>query len=137
MGVNTQVLGVASMGRILVVDDDPDSIEPVCTFLRRSGHTVESVFNGQEALARIIEHRPDLIVLDVFMPQLDGCSLLQILRSYLRLQSLPVIVYTGAADSPMVDRARQLRVGAVLTKGTATLSEIGDAVTEELSRASA
>jgi CheY-like chemotaxis protein len=122
------------MGRVLVVDDDADSVEPICQYLRKSGYTVECVFNGQEALARIIEERPDLVILDVFMPQLDGCGLLEILRSYLRLQSLPVIVYTGMGDSPMVDRARQLKVNAILTKGKATLQEIGEAVRMEMHR---
>jgi CheY-like chemotaxis protein len=56
------------------------------------------------------------MILDIYMPRLDGCGLLDLLRSYLRLQSLPVILFTGSVDSPLIERAGQLRVKAVLTK---------------------
>ena len=69
------------------------------------------------------------------MPQMDGGGLLEVLRSYLRLQSLPVVVLTGLPDSPMVERARHLKVNAILVKGKATLEDIGRAVQAELPRA--
>jgi CheY-like chemotaxis protein len=124
----TNELSEASMGRILVVDDDPDSVDALCCYLRKIGHTVEYACNGQDALVHIIHNPPDLVILDVIMPQMDGCSLLEILRSYLRLQALPVIVLTRIGDSPIVDRARQHRVSAILTKGSTGLDEIAAAI---------
>ncbi|HUB25008.1 MAG TPA: response regulator [Tepidisphaeraceae bacterium] len=122
------------MARLLVVDDDASSLEATCKYLETVGHTVECVPNGREALERILHKVPDLVILDLFMPQLDGCSLLEIMRSYLRLQSLPVVVLTGITEGPMIDRARNLKVSAILVKGKATLEEIAEAVKTEMHR---
>ena len=123
------------MARLLIVDDDVDGRQAMCQFLQRAGHEVNCVSNGREALAAILAHLPDLIIMDLFMPEMDGGSLLEVLRSYLRLQSLPVIVMTGLPDSPMVDRVRHLKVNAVLLKGKAGFDDILRAVTDELPRA--
>jgi CheY-like chemotaxis protein len=123
------------MANILVVDDDASGLESLVKFLEQGGYTVEGVPNGRDALERVLHQVPDLVIVDLFMPQLDGCGLLEILRTYLKLQTLPVIVLTGMAESPMIDRARNLKVNAILLKGKATLEEIGEAVRTELHRA--
>jgi adenylate cyclase len=122
------------MAYLLIVVDDDDGREALCRSLDRAGHEVLCVGNGQEALASILARRPDLIILDLFMPEMDGPSLLEILRSYLRLQSLPVIVLTGAPDSPQVERVRTLKVNTILTKAKATDEDILQAVNEQLPR---
>ena len=119
------------MSKVLVVDDDVRGREPICRFLKASGHEVECASDGCQALSSILDHIPDVVVLDLFMPGMDGASLLKILRSYLRLQSLPVVVLTGAPDSPLVARVRSLNVHSVLTKAKATLKEILRAVDAE------
>jgi CheY-like chemotaxis protein len=121
------------MGRILVVDDDPDSVEALCKYLEKQlGYTVDSALNGREALEQIIHKTPDLVILDLCMPELDGCTLLEVLRSYLRLQSLPVVMLTGVGDNPAIERVRRLNVNSVLLKGKATFREIGEIVEHEL-----
>ena len=117
-----------AMADLLIVDDDTDGREALCQFLELKGHAVRCVSNGQEALQAILDKLPDLVILDLLMPELDGPSLLEILRSYLRLQSLPVIVFTGLEDSPMAERARQLNVKAVLVKSKSTFEDIEKAV---------
>src|SRR6478735_11036172 len=109
------------MASLLIVDDDVDGMEALCAYLSKAGHTVECVPNGREALMAVIGRPPELIILDMFMPEMDGGNFLEIIRSYLRLQSLPVVVLTGLPDSPMVDRARHLKVNTILVKGKATL----------------
>lgn len=123
------------MARILIVEDDADSCEPLARFLADKGHAIECLPNGKAALIEILSSTPDLIILDLFMPEMDGAGLLEIMRSYLRLQSLPVIVWTGLPDSPLVDRARHLKVNDVLMKGKATLQDISAAVEMALVRA--
>ena len=122
------------MAYVLIVDDDSDGREALCKFLERSGHEVACVGDGRVGLASVLARRPDLVVLDLFMPEIDGGGLLEILRSYLRLQSLPVVVLTAFPESPQVERARHLKVNTVLFKGKATLEEIRDAVNHELHR---
>ena len=122
------------MASILIVDDTADSCEPLVKYLQKAGHTVHCVLDGREALGSVIAQTPDLIVLDLLMPEMDGPSFLEVLRSYLRLQSLPVVILTGLADSPMIERARHLKVNAILVKGKATLEEIAATVQESLHR---
>jgi CheY-like chemotaxis protein len=122
------------MAYLLVVDDDPDGREAMCIFLERSGYKVGCMPNGKKALMSVIENPPDLVLLDLFMPDMDGGHFLEVLRSYIRLQSVPVILHTGLPDSPMVDRARSLGVNRVLVKGKSTLQQIRSAVEEELHR---
>jgi CheY-like chemotaxis protein len=117
------------MANILVVDDAPDSAVALCEYLRRAGgHTVTCVANGREALASVIQNPPDVVLLDLMMPEMDGPSFLEVVRSYLRLQSLPVVVWTALTESPMVDRARHLKVNAILAKAKATFEEVRDAL---------
>src|SRR4051794_27870614 len=122
------------MPYLLVVDDDTDGRQALCQALTKKGHEVACAGNGREALASILSRMPDLVVLDLFMPEMDGPSLLEVLRCYLRLQSLPVLILTGLRDGPMIDRARYLKVNAILMKGKATLEEIGQAIRQELHR---
>ena len=125
----------AYVARLLVVEDDADSAEALCAYLRQAGHTVDCKLDGKEALQAILDGTPDLVILDLYLPEMDGTSLLEVLRSYLRLQTLPVIVLTGLADSPMAERARSLKVNAILVKGRATPQDVLKAVEQELPRA--
>jgi CheY-like chemotaxis protein len=122
------------MPYLLIVDDDTDGRAALCQFLQKRGLEVDCVSNGREALAAVLARTPDLMILDLFMPEMDGSSLLEIIRSYLRLQSLPVVVMTGLPDSPLVDRVRHLKVNAILIKGKATFDDILLAVTQEMHR---
>jgi CheY-like chemotaxis protein len=123
------------MARILVIDDNADAMEALCTYLAKLGYAIECVLNGKDAMEHVLRRMPDLVILDLLMPQLDGCRLLEIMRSYLRLNRLPVVVLTALTDSPMIERVRDLKVNAVLVKGKATLDDIAEAVDVELHRA--
>ena len=112
------------MAKILIVDDDGDARESLATFIRGSGHKVDCVPNGRDALANVLVSLPDVILLDLIMPDMDGPSFLEVLRSYLRIQSLPVVVLTGLSDSPMIDRARALNVNSILVKGKASPEDV-------------
>jgi CheY-like chemotaxis protein len=122
------------MASVMIVDDALDSCEPLAKFLEKEGHEVRCVANGRDALAQVITSIPDVVVLDLYMPEMDGPSFLEVVRSYLRLQSLPVVVLTALPESPMVDRARYLKVNSVLIKGKATFPEIKQAVEEAVHR---
>ena len=118
------------MAKILIVDDSPDNSEALAKFLEASGHDVACVPNGRDALARVIQQPPDVVLLDLLMPEMDGPSFLEVVRSYLRLQGLPVVVLTGLIESPMVERAQALKVNSVLAKGKASPEDILRALEE-------
>jgi CheY-like chemotaxis protein len=111
-----------------------DGRETLAALFRDAGHTVTCVPNGREALSAVLADPPDVVLLDLHMPELDGTSFLEVVRSYLRIRSLPVVILTGLSDSPMIDRARALKVNSVLIKGKATPDRIRAAVEEAIAR---
>jgi CheY-like chemotaxis protein len=88
------------MAKILVVDDDPDFVEFTRIVLEREGHTIVSAAGGGEALDKIAEETPDLIVLDVIMDTvLDGLSVSQALGEHAEYKQVPIIMITSIANS--------------------------------------
>ena len=96
--------------RILVVDDDPDILQFVRLNLELDGFAVELAGGGREALEKAAEAPPDLMLLDVMMPEIDGLTVLRRLRSDPTTANIPVIVLT--ARSLAEDRVKGLDLGA-------------------------
>src|SRR4051812_1265731 len=96
--------------RVLVADDAPDVRNLVAAHLKRSGHTVLLAEDGQQAFAIAIEERPDLAIVDIMMPGLNGYDLTEKLREATATEDLPIIVLTARAGG--ADRAHAFRVGA-------------------------
>lgn len=122
------------MASILIVEDAPDVCEPLNRLLTEAGHDVVCVGNGREALRRVLLQLPDVVLLDLLTPEMDGPSFLEVVRSYMRLQSLPVVVLTALRDGPEIDRVREMNVSAVLLKGRASQQEILNAVEAAIQR---
>ena len=120
------------MANVLIVDDNQDSSEGIAKILRASGHQVTCVPNGRDALAQVLSEVPDVVLLDLMMPEMDGPSFLQVLRLYLRNQTLPVVVLTGFSESPMIERVLHLKVNSVLVKGRTSPKDIQNALEEAI-----
>ena len=108
---------VAHVAHVLVVDDDADSREGLARLLSKRGHHTEAVPNGREALAVLTRSSPpDMVILDLRMPEMDGVMFLEVLRSYLRLQNMPVVLLTAYPESADVERVKRLGVLEVFRK---------------------
>jgi DNA-binding response OmpR family regulator len=92
---------------ILVVDDEPDLLNAVRLYLEDEGYQVLTATNGEEALAKVRTRLPDLIVLDVMMPQMNGFEALGEIR---RVSNVPVIMLTVKGEES--DKVRGLGLGA-------------------------
>jgi putative two-component system response regulator len=103
-------------GRILVVDDHPQNVALVIRLLARDGHVVEGVSTGEEALRQVQIRPPDLILLDVLMPGMDGFATCRELKRGPSTRLIPVVLITGLNDSAA--RIQGLQAGAddLLTK---------------------
>ncbi|MFI6151373.1 response regulator transcription factor [Kitasatospora sp. NPDC051170] len=97
-------------GRILVIDDDPTVAEVVAGYLTRAGHRVDRAADGDRGLALARAHRPDLLVLDLMLPGLDGLEILRRLRASEDGAGLPVVMLTAKGDE--ADRILGLELGA-------------------------
>ena len=120
------------MKHILVVDDEPEVVHFLQRFLETKGYRVSTAFDGREALAAFEKNPVDLIVLDIFMPEIDGLEVMKILM--LQVPELPVLVISGGSPvdgTNLLKVAMDLGARQVFEKPIA-LMEILKAVEEEL-----
>ena len=99
------------MAKILVVDDEPDIVRMVSKILENQGHTVVSGNDGEAALAAVAEHHPDLGLLDLHLPKLDGFEVCRRIKADPATRATPVIMMTAAYTS-VQDAAKGLDIGA-------------------------
>jgi signal transduction histidine kinase len=97
-------------GTILVVDDDPRNVRLVESMLKPSGYAILPAYDGREALRLVENGRPDLLLLDVMMPELSGFDLCTLLRARHETRLLPILMVT--ALNALEDKVRGLEVGA-------------------------
>ena len=104
--------------RILIVDDDVDSLKLIALMLQRQGYDIVAAKNGQQAIARAHADDPDLIILDVMMPDMDGYEVCRRLRRDPSTQAIPIIMFT--AKTMVDDKVAGFEAGAddYLTKPT-------------------
>lgn len=95
---------------ILVVDDDPDAIEIVRTYLEAKGYHVTAAENGLEALAKLEEVHPALVLLDVMMPEMDGWEVARTIKNHPEFSDVRVVMLTARSD--FTDKQEGLRAGA-------------------------
>ncbi|MCE7946576.1 MAG: response regulator [Chloroflexi bacterium CFX4] len=96
--------------KILIVDDDIDSLKLIGLMLQRQGYEVTAASNGTQAIARATAERPDLIILDVMMPDLDGYEICRRLRANPTTQPIPIIMFT--AKTLIDDKVQGFEAGA-------------------------
>ena len=104
------------MARVLVVDDEPDVLLLCRLNLEQRGHEVLEAPNGDVALELAQANAPDLVVLDLMLPGIDGYQVLQELRADHTTATTPVLVLTAKSLQADRERSRQLGAAAFLTK---------------------
>jgi len=101
---------------VLVIDDDPMMIEMVKDFLGSYGYHVIPARTGQEALAKAEISKPDVLILDVMMPGMDGYETCRSLKQDARLSGVPVIMFTAGTDPKFNQRAFKAGADFCLSK---------------------
>ena len=104
------------MGAILVVDDSPPNRELLRVVLEHCGHAVAEACNGSEAVAYAREHRPDLILMDLQMPELDGFQAIAAIRQFASLAEIPAMAVTAYAMIEDEQKAYQAGFNSYMTK---------------------
>lgn len=101
---------------VLLVDDNADSRTICATILRHHGYAVLEADNGLEGVRRAQDDRPDVIVMDVGLPLLDGWAALERIRAHPSAAGTPVLMYTARTMQADHDRARQLGCAGYIVK---------------------
>jgi DNA-binding response OmpR family regulator len=92
---------------VLVVDDERNIVQLARLYLTKEGFEVEAAYDGRQALEKVRSHRPDLIVLDIMMPEMDGLTVCRELR---KTSNVPIIILTARTDD--IDKVVGLELGA-------------------------
>ena len=104
------------MATILAVDDEPDVLEIVRLRLMRDGHTVLTSANGPAAISNAVNRQPDLILLDLMMPGMDGFEVIQELKASPHTVDIPVIFVTARGDYRAKAEAWERYASGYITK---------------------
>lgn len=108
--------GEKTVVRVLLVEDAPFLCHALARLLRLHGFEVMEANNGREALDRVHDFRPDLIVTDLMMPVMDGVELIERLRQDVRTAEVPVLAITADSSARTEQRARAAGAADFLTK---------------------
>jgi DNA-binding response OmpR family regulator len=118
--------------KILLVEDDENLANVYLTRLQAEGFDVRRVPNGEDALAAAIEYRPDLTLLDVMMPQVNGFDVLDILRNTPETANLKVIMLTALSQDSDKQRAESLGADDYLVKSQVVIADVIERIKHHL-----
>jgi two-component system KDP operon response regulator KdpE len=112
------------MARVLYVEDHADTREAVARMLELTGYEVDLATTGREALMLAIDKTPDVMLLDLSLPEMNGAQLVEVLRSYHRLATIPVVVLSAMHTGELAEKTRLLNVSSYLIKNLSTFQNI-------------
>ena len=104
------------MATILIVEDEATNRRALAAMLKLEGYQTLEAYSGQQALRLLEKELPDLILLDLMMPEMDGYDVFRTLKSNARTQDIPVLVISALASTWDVERAAQAGLENFLTK---------------------
>jgi two-component system, OmpR family, alkaline phosphatase synthesis response regulator PhoP len=102
--------------KILLVDDEPDIVSMTRMRLEASGYEVFTASDGQEGYGMAKEQKPDLLILDLMLPKMDGFQVCRMLKSDEHFRNIPIIMLTAKSQKEDKDYAQKLGVDFFLTK---------------------
>ena len=116
------------MRKILVVDDAEDVRFLLARLLRLGGFSTATAEDGVEGLAQLERSRPDLIILDLMMPRMNGVEMLERVRHDPRWRDLPVVIYTAVSSGRMIEDCEKLGIQGRIVKGSLESANILDRI---------
>ncbi|KKP42233.1 MAG: Response regulator receiver [Parcubacteria group bacterium GW2011_GWA1_33_6] len=120
------------MKTILLVEDDPFILDIYANQFRKEGYRVDVAKDGQMALEKIKNSNPDLLVLDINLPKIDGWQLLKMVRDNIRTKDLKVVIISNNNPSDFADNISHLKVMKYFVKIESTPEEVVSAIKEIL-----
>lgn len=104
------------MTRILVIDDEPDMVSAIKLRLEANGYEVIAGKDGPEGLNKARMEKPDLIILDIMLPKLDGFKVCRMLKYDEKFKNIPVIMFSAKVQKRDIERGKEMGADAYITK---------------------
>jgi DNA-binding response OmpR family regulator len=120
------------MSKVLVVEDSAEERRPLTRLLKQEGYEVMTAWDAFTAAAMIRNDAPDLVLLDVGIPPMDGLTMLMLLRAEHQATNVPIFLVTGHSDEHTAIRAADLGVKRVFVKMKYEPTDLMDAIRAEL-----
>jgi DNA-binding response OmpR family regulator len=109
---------------VLIVDDHEDTARLLARVLELNGHEARTVCDARQAMAALERLRPDVVVLDVMMPEIDGPSLLRAIRANVAFNQTPVVMYSADFSQDRYAETRRLGAQEYIVKGTVGVDDL-------------
>ena len=116
--------------KILISEDEKSIAQAYGEFLGRKGYSVDYAYDGEEALEKVKEFKPDLVLLDIVMPKMDGITVLKKLKEDESTKDIPVIMLTNLASSKDAEEAMREGSSEYLIKTNFSLEDVESKVAE-------
>ena len=120
------------MANILLIDDDPVLLKLYSTRLMADGHQVNTVSNGEAAITLLETVIPDLIVVDLLMPKLNGFSFLEYVNTQPQFSRVAKIVFSSVVNEEQIERLKTLGVSKYLNKTDTTPTQLVEVINSML-----
>jgi two-component system response regulator VicR len=122
------------MKKILVAEDDKFLVNVLLSKLSKEGFEVIHAFDGEEALAKVCEKKPDLVLLDLVIPVKDGFEVLKEIKADEALKDIPVIILSNLGQDEDIKRGQELGAEDYLVKTNLSLGEVVEKIKQHLSQ---
>jgi len=122
------------MSKILVVDDDPAIRDLYETGFKQVGFEAQSAVNGEDALTKTLSFKPDILLLDIMMPEIHGLHVLDIIKATPEAKDLKVVVFTALSDDEAKKKAEEYGADGYIVKSQKTMAEVISYVQEVLDK---
>jgi Response regulators consisting of a CheY-like receiver domain and a winged-helix DNA-binding domain len=120
---------MSNPAKILLVEDDTMVIKMYTTKLTKEGFILTSAGNGEEGLAALEKELPDIVLLDIMMPKMNGLEMLRIVRSDEKFKDIPVVMLTNLGDRDEdVERCKELGAQDYWIKANLSLNELSEKI---------
>ena len=120
------------MIRILLAEDDRILRKAGEVSLKKKGYEVIAAVDGEDAIAKARDHKPDLVLLDVMMPKMNGFEVLELLKGEAAIRDIPVIMLTNLEQPADIQRAKDAGAHSYLVKSNMNLDELASKIKDAL-----
>lgn len=130
--IGNLIMPEANTNKVLVVEDDPLLSKALSSKLKKGKYEVLTAKNGQEALDMTHEHEPDIILLDLLLPVMDGFEVLSSLKLDPETRDIPVLILSNLGQADEIKRGESLGADGYLVKSDVSLKTVEEKVSELL-----